>query len=561
MKKILSLLFASLLVGVVYAFVQIIITAASSTTNSVMVTGMNTNGASGPYVLNVSSTVSGSSLTGDIRSSPSCSSFSFGCLEVGGLNPGTRYYMQVNGSIVSYSICTEFPAMTTISHTSSCSGITLSWSNIGTFTYEYEVHSNSGFTNMVNSGSTSNTSVFIGGLTYGVSYYYRVRAINGDCVSDWLNGGPGLLSGAGYPSNLYSSNISQTSFKANWSPGTCASTYSVSAYNDSHVRIKGPFTTTSTFYTFSDLPCDYYYFKVTSNPGGATATSSTFPINPSNPIATSPTNIQQTSFRANWNSTCNATSYYLYVYHNGALISGYPKSTSGTYYNVTGLGACKVYTYKVIAMNSSGSSNYSNTQTVETRPSNPSGLFEDGVTPYNFTAKWACVSCVTTSQSSDNYHVQLILDGSSWSELEQEAIDVDMCFYSFSSLQQNTTYKWRVRAKTQSGYSGWSYEIITTASSGGRVGGDVPFHIEDKEIDIKVFPNPAFNKVGFRLNSDYNSDEMGIIYTIIDQSGKQLQFGETSNEIPIDISMLPKGLYFMIYSIGGVSKTERLIKQ
>ncbi|MCX7861620.1 MAG: fibronectin type III domain-containing protein, partial [Bacteroidales bacterium] len=94
-------------------------------------------------------------------------------------------------------------------------------------------------------------------------------------------------------------------------------------------------------------------------------------VNPSIPTANSASNIQQTSFTANWTASSGATGYYLDVATDNSFttfVSGYNNLNVGnvTSYAVTGLTCNTTYYYRVRAYNSCGTSGNSNTRTVTT---------------------------------------------------------------------------------------------------------------------------------------------------------------------------------------------------
>ncbi|MCX7954021.1 MAG: fibronectin type III domain-containing protein, partial [Bacteroidales bacterium] len=88
--------------------------------------------------------------------------------------------------------------------------------------------------------------------------------------------------------------------------------------------------------------------------------------------ASSATNVQPTSFTANWTASGGATGYYLDVAtcsgFTGCYVSGYQNLNVGnvTSYAVTGLVCNTTYYYRVRAYNSCGTSANSNTITTET---------------------------------------------------------------------------------------------------------------------------------------------------------------------------------------------------
>ncbi|MCX7861448.1 MAG: fibronectin type III domain-containing protein [Bacteroidales bacterium] len=97
---------------------------------------------------------------------------------------------------------------------------------------------------------------------------------------------------------------------------------------------------------------------------------------PTTPTATSATNIQATSFSANWNASTGATGYYLDVATNASFttfVSGYNNLNVGniTTYTVSGLTCNTTYYYRVRAYNTCGTTANSNTITVTTSACNP----------------------------------------------------------------------------------------------------------------------------------------------------------------------------------------------
>ncbi len=90
---------------------------------------------------------------------------------------------------------------------------------------------------------------------------------------------------------------------------------------------------------------------------------------PADFAATGVTNVQQTYFTANWNTSTDAFGYYLDVDDNSDFsspLAGYNNLDVGnvTSYDVTGLTCGNTYYYRVRAYNTCGNSNYSNTITV-----------------------------------------------------------------------------------------------------------------------------------------------------------------------------------------------------
>jgi len=114
---------------------------------------------------------------------------------------------------------------------------------------------------------------------------------------------------------------------------------------------------------------------------------------PSTVTAIDATNITETGFTANWNSVTNATAYKLYIDANSPIDVG-----DVTAYDVTGLSANSSHTYKVQAVNASGTSSDSNVITALTSlPALPApvALNATSFTATGFAANWNTVTGAT----------------------------------------------------------------------------------------------------------------------------------------------------------------------
>lgn len=110
---------------------------------------------------------------------------------------------------------------------------------------------------------------------------------------------------------------------------------------------------------FIDHPEYVSYIWGGETPGGIDA-----------PVAIAATNVDSTSFTANWNTVADADGYKLYVSEDASFssyLNGYePKTISGLYENIAGLTPETNYYYKLKAYNSSEESPFSNVITVLT---------------------------------------------------------------------------------------------------------------------------------------------------------------------------------------------------
>jgi Peptidase family C25/Propeptide_C25/Concanavalin A-like lectin/glucanases superfamily/Domain of unknown function (DUF2341) len=123
---------------------------------------------------------------------------------------------------------------------------------------------------------------------------------------------------------------------------------------------------------------DTYQFRVTANgvPLDTYSVTPQWTIQLPAPVATAATNVQATSFSANWNAVEGATAYYLDVSTDinfGSFVTGYNNLNVGnvlTYSVDTNLTVNTTYYYRVRAYNANGTSGNSNTISLTTVSAN-----------------------------------------------------------------------------------------------------------------------------------------------------------------------------------------------
>ncbi len=183
------------------------------------------------------------------------------------------------------------------------------------------------------------------------------------------------------------------------------------------------------------------------------------------PVATSPTNVLQASFSANWNASSEATGYRLDVATDNTFttfVSGYNNQDIGnlTTVSVTGLNEMTIYYYRIRAYNTKGFSDYSNTVTTTTLPNPPSAPFAnsaDNILQTSFTANWS------RSSTATGYRLDAAQD-SGFTNFVSGFINKDignLTSTSVTGLSANTTYYYRVCAYNTGGTSVFSSTITT----------------------------------------------------------------------------------------------------
>jgi hypothetical protein len=197
----------------------------------------------------------------------------------------------------------------------------------------------------------------------------------------WIALGPACVSTPPpAPNATAATNIQETSFSANWDASTGATGYRldvstdsgfgsfVTGYQDLDVGNVTTYSVSSTI----DPGTTYYYRLRAYNGSGTSGNSNTIslitliPV-PAAPNATAATNIQETSFSANWDASTGATGYRLDVSTDsgfGSFVTGYNDLDVGnvTTYSVSStIDPGTTYYYRLRAYNGSGTSGNSNT--------------------------------------------------------------------------------------------------------------------------------------------------------------------------------------------------------
>ena len=354
----------------------------------------------------------------------------------------------------------------------------------GATAYYLDVATDNGFTSFVggfNNLDVGNVTTYnVSGLSAETDYYFRLRAYNTGGTSGNSNviTITTLPNPPAAPNATAASNISQTTFDANWGASADADSYYldvatdngftsfVSGYDNLDV---GNVTT----YSVSGLnpDTDYYYRVRAYNTGGSSANSNVISVttlqsNPGAPVATPATNITQTSFDANWDAVGGATSYRLDVAtDNGftSFVSGYDNLNVGnvTTYPVSGLTPDTEYFYRLRAENTTGTSGNSNIISISTLPDiplPPNALAASNITKTTFDANW------NPSVSADTYYLDIATDVGFTSFVSGfENLNIgDVITYNVTGLSEGTEYFYRLRAENTSGTSGNSNVISVT---------------------------------------------------------------------------------------------------
>jgi len=294
--------------------------------------------------------------------------------------------------------------------------------------------------------SGANTSFDVTNLSFGTTPTYYVKAVNSagtspnsNTISVTLN--PDTVTA------LNATDLTQTSFTANWSSLTGATSYKLTVDNNAPIDV-GAVTSKSIIGLISGSSHTYSVQAVNSGGTGSSSNIITVNLNPAVPAVPTTltaTNIGQTSFTANWNSVSGATSYKLKV-DNGAYVD----VGNVTTYDISALTAGSSHNYYVQASNISGTSSGSTAQAVTLLPASPLApvaTIASSVTSTSFRANWNSVSGATA--------YKLYIDGSL-------AYTGTNLYYDKSGVVSGSSHTYYVQAYNTGGTSANSNEITVS---------------------------------------------------------------------------------------------------
>ena len=332
---------------------------------------------------------------------------------VTGLNAGTTYHIRVRAanaggtsssspslSVITIPAAPNVPTATSITTTS----FTANWVNPGSATsYRLDVSAFSNFSTRLtgyDNLTVNSTSQSITGLTAGIIYYVRVRAVNANGTSD-PSGTLTQITIPIAPNQPTITNAISTSFTASWNSVTGASSYRidvatnseftsgfVNGYND---KIVG--NTSDNVTGLSPGTAYYIRVRAINNTTANLVTSANSPNSTQITSLSTPItiNITTTSLTVSWGSVINA-SYRLDVSDVpdfATRLTGYDNLTvNSTSQLITGLTAGIRYYVRVRAVVSTIGTSPSSSPLIQiTIPLAPQ-LTIPNVTETSFTASW-----------------------------------------------------------------------------------------------------------------------------------------------------------------------------
>lgn len=230
--------------------------------------------------------------------------------------------------------------------------------------------------------SAAGTTFTDAGLVAGTTYQYAIYAYNGAgqainyrTISPLTNS---VITVSSAPVATSATAVSQTSFTANWSAVTGATSYSLDVSSDNFSNLVTGYAAKSITGLNDAItgltPGTTYQYRVRAvNASGLSDNSNTVSqiTIPATPSTSAAQEVRTNDFKAVWSASPNATGYQLDVSQNNfaTFITGYEGksiSASVTEEVVTGLSPLTQYQYRVRSVNAGGVSPSSNVVTVTT---------------------------------------------------------------------------------------------------------------------------------------------------------------------------------------------------
>lgn len=350
-----------------------------------------------------------------------------------------------------------------------CTQITANWNAVsGATYYELDVATDSGFTTFVSGYNALNVGNVvtrnITGLTSGVTYYYRVRAFNGTCISsNSVTITYATAATPGAPSGLTVVANSCDELTVSWTAGSSATSYEIqwSTNASNFATILGTTTgITSLTYTITGLTNGVAYkYRIRSVNGcssSAYTTSTSVTLGgslPTRPASIAASGALCDQFSVTWPAGTGATSYKVEWSLNAGFspILGTTSGITALTYTITGLSAATTYYYRVWSENGCGLSSTvragaAGYATLAATPGSPTGVGSSSVLCTQFTMSW------TAGSGATSYTVERALNAGFSTGLVTVTGIVGTS-YTFTGLTSNTTYFYRVRAVSSCGSS------------------------------------------------------------------------------------------------------------
>ena len=373
---------------------------------------------------------------------------------------GTSAY----SNIVSGRAKAAIPAAprVTIGNSSASGKPQLTWAAVdGAAKYEIyrSTQQSTGFTLL---GTTTSTSYVNTGAAVGKTYYYKVRALNVDgaagAYSSTVSGAAKAVAPAAPTVTMTYSDSGKP--KLTWSAVSGAASYRVyrSESRGTGYSLLGTTTSTSYVNTGAAVGKTYYYKVRALNVDGAAGAYSSTVSGAAKAVAPAAPTVTMTYSdggkpKLTWSAVSGATSYR--VYRSESRGTGYSLlgTTTSTSYVNTGAAVGKTYYYRVKAVNSAGTSAYSNIVSGTARTPAPAAPVLKGGTSSASGKPQLTWAAVDGAAKYDVYRSNSA-DGTF-----SKVGSTDKTTYVNTGAVKGVTYFYKIRAVGASGASGFSNTV------------------------------------------------------------------------------------------------------
>ena len=385
----------------------------------------------------------------------------------------TYYYkvraLNVDGAAGAYSSTVSgaakavAPAAPTVTMTYSDSGKPkLTWSAVSGAASYRVYRSESRGTGYSLLGTTTSTSYVNTGAAAGKTYYYRVKAVNSAGASAYSNIVSGRAKAAVPAAPRVTIGTSSASGKPQltWAAVDGAAKYEIyrSTQQSTGFTLLGTTTSTSYVNTGAAVGKTYYYKVRALNVDGAAGAYSSTVSGAAKAVAPAAPTVTMTYSdsgkpKLTWSAVSGAASYR--VYRSESRGTGYSLlgTTTSTSYVNTGAAAGKTYYYRVKAVNSAGTSAYSNIVSGTARTPAPAAPVLKGGTSSASGKPQLTWAAVDGAAKYDVYRSNSA-DGTF-----SKVGSTDKTTYVNTGAVKGVTYFYKIRAVGASGASGFSNTV------------------------------------------------------------------------------------------------------